>query len=142
MIKINKLKKGGFVLQKDNIKIESIFNNWKLWLTKNEICKLFHLKRNIITDNIKNIFLSDQYDIENDVEKIFNKNINKKETFYSLDIIISLWYRFKSYNDTKFMINANNIIKKYNKKTETNLNIFSSNIRNIIRFIKKESHLL
>ena len=112
MFKINKLIDKWFILLKDWVTIKTIFNDWKIWLTKNEIWKLFKVEKSIITENIKNIFFSNQYDIENDIEKIYNKTVNKKETYYSLDIIISLWYRFNSYKNTRFIINYNNTLKK------------------------------
>ena len=139
MIKINKLKKGWFALKKGDMLIKTIFNEWKIWLTSKEIQKLFWIDKNIIIENIKNILSNSQFDIEKDIEKIVNEETNKKETFYSLDIIISLWYRFKLYKNTKFLVNSNTILKNYTKKTQTNLNKFKYWLKTLVTFFKKDT---
>ena len=145
MFKIIKLENREFILQKDDISVKTIFNEWKVWLTIHEIWKLFSMEKWVITENIKNIFLSNGYDIENDIEKVYNKSLNKKETYYSLDVIISLWYRFRSYKNTKFIINSNKIIKENmflkNKTGESIWSKFSRNLVNLFNIIKKDFNI-
>ena len=138
MFKIIKLNYNRFILEKRNIKIATVYSEWKIWLSLDNISILFSIEKNIIKGNIKNIFLSKDFDIEKDIEKIYNKNLNKIETLYSLETIISLWYRFKSFRNTKNIILANLSIKRYFKNSKTNLQKFFINFKKILLLPKNE----
>jgi len=51
--------------------------------------------------------------VEGNVQKMHIANSDKPVTFYSLDVIISVGYRVKSNEGTKFRIWANKILKEY-----------------------------
>lgn len=93
-----------------------------VWLTQSQMAQLFGRDRTVITRHIRNIFKEGELDetlvcVKNAQPKKYgrrNGHIQFTETaFYNLDVIISVGYRVKSINGTKFRIWANSILKQY-----------------------------
>ena len=63
--------------------------------------------------NVKNIFKEKELEEERNMQKMHFPNSDKLVTLYSLDVIISVGYRVKSKEGTKFRIWANKILKDY-----------------------------
>ena len=84
-----------------------------VWLSANEIALLFERDEKTISKHINNVFF------EKEVEKINNTHflrvvgVKQKVAFYSLNVIISVGYRVKSFRGVKFRQWANNILKQY-----------------------------
>ena len=116
----NTIKKE-LIINKDNLEIKTIFINNKIFLTKKGISKVFwvsKVKIKRIIDDIKEVSNIQQ---ENNQINFYNKSKKKNQTYYSIDFIISVWYRLKSFEDTKFILNSNKILKEYNQKRINNL---------------------
>lgn len=96
-----------------NTAIDVKFKEESLWLNQAQITELFQRERTVITKHISNIFKEGELQVEGNVQKMHIANSDKPVTFYSLDVIISVGYRVKSNEGTKFRIWANQILKEY-----------------------------
>lgn len=121
-----------FIFEKGNITVNTMFNMGKIWLTKKEISDIYWIKKTDIKKELNNILLNSNLDLFDNVQKIFNNTTAKNETFYSLDVILLLWYNIKHYKETKFLIKTNNSIKEYTKYRQ-----YKNNSKNNTPIIKK-----
>ena len=96
-----------------NTAIDVKLEKESLWLNQTQITELFQRERTVITKHINNIFKEGELQVEGNVQKMHIANSDKPVTFYSLDVIISVGYRVKSNEGTKFRIWANKILKEY-----------------------------
>jgi hypothetical protein len=80
------------------------------------LCELFQKSKSTISEHIKNIFTETELD-ENSVVREFRTTAadgkNYNTTFYNLDVIISVGYRVKSQQGTKFRQWATARLKEY-----------------------------
>lgn len=85
-----------------------------IWLTQEQMGILFGKSKSTINEHIKNIFAEGEL-IENKVVKKFGiSEFSKKPTnIYNLDVIISVGYRVKSVQGTRFRIWATERLKEY-----------------------------
>lgn len=87
--------------------------NDTVWLTQAQLAKLFGKERSVISKHISNVFKEGELDENSNVQKMYNWHSDKPTALYSLDTIISVGYRVKSTQGTKFRIWANRILKDY-----------------------------
>ena len=81
-----------------------------------QITELFKRDKSVISRHIKNIFLEEELDRNSVVAKFATTASDGKTyqvDYYNLDVIISVGYRIKSKEGTKFRIWANKILKNY-----------------------------
>ena len=94
-----------FTKQAGNDSIEVRIEEETVWLTQKLIASLFNVNVRTISEHLQNIFKNDELD-ENSVIRKFRttasdgKNYNTQ--FYNLDAIISVGYRVKSQQGTRF----------------------------------------
>jgi hypothetical protein len=97
-------------------KIETRLEDETVWLTQAQLCELFQKSKSTISEHIKNIFTETELD-ENSVVREFRTTAadgkNYNTTFYNLDVIISVGYRVKSLQGTKFRQWATARLKEY-----------------------------
>ncbi|MDY0403192.1 virulence RhuM family protein [Sulfurovum sp.] len=103
-------------------KIQTRLEDETVWLTQEQMAELFQRDRTVISKHIKNIFQEGELD-ENMVCAKFahttkhgaieNKTQTSKINFYNLDVIISVGYRVKSLQGTKFRQWATARLKEY-----------------------------
>ena len=84
-----------------------------VWLSANQMAKLFDKDEKTIRKHINNIFKDDELSIENNTQKMRVVGVKQLVAFYSLDVIISVGYRVKSKNGILFRKWANNILREY-----------------------------
>jgi prophage maintenance system killer protein len=93
-----------------------------VWLTQEQLSVLFERDRTVIGRHIRNIFKEEELDEKVVCAKfahttqhgaIQGKVQSKEVKYYNLDVIISVGYRVKSKQATKFRIWANSILKDY-----------------------------
>ncbi|HEX8545655.1 MAG TPA: virulence protein RhuM/Fic/DOC family protein [Cytophagaceae bacterium] len=96
-----------------NTAIDVKLKEESLWLNQAQITELFQRERTVITKHISNVFKEGELQEEGNVQKMHIANSDKPVTFYSLDVIISVGYRVKSKEGTKFRIWANKVLKEY-----------------------------
>ena len=110
------LEKNNFLIyETDNtIKVEVMLQDENIWLTQEQISKLFNKAKSTINEHIKNIYSEKELLEENTMRKFGNSEFSTKPTnYYNLDMIIAIGYRVKSNRGTQFRIWANKIIKDY-----------------------------
>ena len=103
------------VYQPDEItRLEVMVENETVWLTQSQLSALFQKDQSVIARHIKNVFAEGELD-ENSNMQILHNTLSKYKPVrvYSLDVIISVGYRVKSTQGTKFRQWANKIIKEY-----------------------------
>lgn len=83
--------------------IETRLEGETVWLTIDQMAELFHKSRSTVNEHILNIYEEDELDSNTSMRKIGISDFSTKPTnFYNLDVIISVGYRVKSHQGTKF----------------------------------------
>lgn len=98
------------------VKVDTNIENENIWMSQEQIAKLYDTTKNNISIHMKNIFKCGELD-ENSVVKKFltTASDNKKYNVihYNLDAIIAVGYRINSKRATEFRIWATKILKEY-----------------------------
>jgi len=98
----------------DTIKVEVVLENENIWLTQEQISKLYNKSKSTINEHIKNIYAGEELKEKETMRKFGNSEFSTKPTnFYNLEMIIAIGYRVKSNRGTQFRIWANTILKEY-----------------------------
>ena len=103
----------------ESIKLEVRLENETVWLTQAQMAELFDVKENTITYHIKEIYNTEELEIESTTRKVRvvrkegNRDVNRNIDFYNLDMIISVGYRVSSKRGVRFRQWANKILKEY-----------------------------
>lgn len=84
-----------------------------VWLRQEQISQLFGRERTVITKHLRNVFAENELDEESNVQNLHIANSDKPVKFYNLEVIISVGYRVKSPEGTRFRIWANRILKDF-----------------------------
>ena len=101
------------LFENQDVKLEVNMNGETVWLTQDQIAKLFGKDRTVITRHINNIFKDGELEEKSNVQKMHIANSDKPVSLYSLDVIISIGYRVKSQNGVIFRKWANKVLKDY-----------------------------
>lgn len=86
-------------------KIQTRLENETVWLTQAQMTTLFGKAKSTISEHLKNIFAEGELDELSVVRKFRTTAADGKDydtNFYNLDVIISVGYRVKSLQGTKF----------------------------------------
>lgn len=103
-------------------KINVKFEDETVWLTQAQLVELYQSSKANISEHIKHIFEEGELTEESTVRKFRTvqiegeREVSREQTFYNLDMIISLGYRVKSAVATQFRRWASDLIKEYLKK--------------------------
>ena len=92
-----------------NVKLE----NETVWLTANQMSSLFGRDEKTIREHINNVFKEDELNKDNNTHFLRVDGVKQPVAFYSLDVIISVGYRVKSSQGTRFRQWANSVLKQY-----------------------------
>lgn len=95
------------------ISTEVRLENETVWLTQDQIGRLFGRERSVITKHLGNVFKEQELPEESNVQNLHIANSDKPVKHYSLDVVISVGYRVKSPEGTRFRIWANRILKDH-----------------------------
>ena len=100
-------------------KIEISFDGDTVWLSLDQMAKLFERDKSTVSRHIKNIFEEEELR-QNSVVANFATTASDGKTYqvgyYNLDVIISIGYRVKSQRGVQFRIWATSVLKEYMKK--------------------------
>ena len=96
-----------------SVKVDVLFENETVWLSQQQMAILFQKDRTVITRHISNIFAEGELDEKSNVHFLHFPNSDKPVRMYSLDVIISVGYRVKSYQGTQFRIWATKRLHEY-----------------------------
>ncbi|MCP3932861.1 MAG: DNA-binding protein [Bacteroidetes bacterium] len=101
------------------VKLEVRLEGETVWLTQAQMAELFDVKENTITYHIKEIYNTEELEIDSTTRKIRvvrkegNRNVNRNIDFYNLDMIISVGYRVSSKRGVQFRQWSNKVLKEY-----------------------------
>lgn len=95
------------------IQLEVKLEQETVWLSQEQIAKLFKTERSVITKHLSNIFRSNELDEKSNVHFLHIAFSDKPVKFYNLDVIISVGYRVNSSRATQFRTWATNILKRH-----------------------------
>ena len=96
------------------IRIETRMLDETVWLSQDQMAKLFDKAKSTINEHVKNIFIEGELIEERVMRKFGNSEFYTKPTnYYSLDVIISVGYRVKSPRGTQFRIWATQRLREY-----------------------------
>ena len=105
-----------------NIELNVKLENDTVWLTQSQMAELFGRDRTVISRHVNNCFKEGELDKSLVCAKFAHtKKYGRHDGFeqvveteyYNLDVIISVGYRIKSINGTRFRQWANSILKQY-----------------------------
>ena len=113
-------KKNEIILfENQGVKLEVNLKDETVWLNLEQMTELFKRDKSVISRHINNIFKEEELDrnstvanfatVQNESGRTVTRNID----YYNLDVIISVGYRVKSKEGTKFRIWATKILKDY-----------------------------
>lgn len=101
------------LFENQNVKLEVNMKDETVWLTQEQMAKLFGKDRTVITRHINNIFKDGELEEKSNVQKMHFANSDRPVSLYNLDVIISVGYRVKSQNGVIFRKWANKVLKDY-----------------------------
>ncbi len=97
-----------------NIKVDVLVQDETVWLTIEQMAALFAKSRSTINEHILNIYKEGELIQDESMKKIGNSDFSTKPTnVYNLDIIISVGYRVKSIQGTRFRQWATQHLKEF-----------------------------
>ena len=95
-------------------KIQTRLENETVWLTIEQMATLFQKAKSTINEHILNIYKEGELEKESSMRKIGISDFSTKPTnYYNLDVIISVGYRVKSIQGTKFRQWATARLREY-----------------------------
>jgi hypothetical protein len=106
----------------DGVKLDVRLENKTVWLNQDQIASLFNKSKSTIVEHISNIFKEGELDEKVVVRKfrittqhgaMAGKTQSKEVKFYNLDVIISVGYRVKSIQGTRFRQWATERLNEY-----------------------------
>ena len=110
-------KKNEIILfENQGVKLEVNLKDETVWLNLEQMTQLFKRDKSVISRHIKNIFLEEELDKNSVVANFATTAADGKVyqvDYYNLDVIISVGYRVKSKEGTRFRQWANKILKDY-----------------------------
>ena len=101
------------------LKLDVRVEDETVWLTQVQMAELFDATRQNVSLHISNIYKEGELQKEATikesliVQKEGGRNVKRKQTYYNLDVIISVGYRVKSIRGTQFRQWALRILKEY-----------------------------
>jgi hypothetical protein len=99
-----------------SLQIDVQFDKETVWLSLNQMAELFQRDKSVISRHIKNIFTEGELDEGSVVAKNATTAADGKiyqVDYHNLDVIISVGYRVKSQQGTRFRIWATKRLKEY-----------------------------
>ena len=100
----------------DGVHIDVRLEEETVWLSQAQMCTLFDKNKRTISEHIGNIFKEGELNKDSVVRKFRTTAADGKQyavNQYNLDVVISVGYRVKSQQGTRFRIWANRILKDY-----------------------------
>lgn len=101
------------IFEASNGEIQVQLDNNTVWLRQDQMAELFGRERSVITRHINNVFREQELDEKSNVQNMHTANSDKPVKFYSLDVIISVGYRVKSQNGTRFRQWATRLLNQH-----------------------------
>ena len=84
-----------------------------VWLNQEQIATLFGRERSVVTKHLRNVFSEGELEEKCNVQILHIAGSDTPVKFYSLDVIISVGYRVKSVEGTRFRQWATHILREH-----------------------------
>lgn len=100
----------------ETIKLDVRFENETVWLTQAQMVILFERNQSVIARHISNIFHEGELDKKSVYAKFAYTASDQKKynvAFYNLDVVISVGYRVKSIQGTRFRQWATKVLREH-----------------------------
>lgn len=111
---MDKKKNEIILFENQGVKLEVNVKDETVWLTQEQMSKLFGKAKSTINGHIKNIYKEEELTENETMTKFGNSEFSDKPTnYYNLDMIISVGYRVKSQQGITFRKWATKILKDY-----------------------------
>ena len=102
------------IFENQEVKLEVNMQDETVWLTQEQMSRLFAKAKSTINEHIKNIYKNGELIESETMTKFGNSEFSDKPTnYYNLDMIISVGYRVNSKQGIAFRKWATNILKDY-----------------------------
>jgi prophage maintenance system killer protein len=98
------------------VKVEAVLKKETVWLSLDQMSVLFDRDKSVISRHLKNVFIEKELKRSSVVAKNATTASDGKVynvDYYNLDVIISVGYRVKSKNGTKFRIWATKVLRDH-----------------------------
>ena len=98
----------------DDVRLEVQTDGETVWLTQEQMCRLFGRERTVITKHINNVFNEGELPREGFVQILHKTSPDggRPVTYYNLDVVISVGYRVKSFQGTRFRQWATRVLRE------------------------------
>ena len=116
---MNEKKNEIILFENQGVKLEVNLKDETVWLNLEQKAELFEREQSVISRHINNIFKEEELVKSSTVAKFATvqnesgRSVTRNIDYYNLDVIISVGYRVKSKEGTKFRIWATKILKDY-----------------------------
>ena len=103
----------------NRVHVEVVFNSETFWMSQKKMGELYGVDTRTINYHLQQIYESGELQQETTIRKIGivqiegNREVNRPQMFYNLDVIIAVGYRVNSYQATQFRIWATSVLKEY-----------------------------
>lgn len=84
-----------------------------VWISQAQMVRLFQRDVSVISRHIRNVFAEGELDESSNVQKMQIAGSDKPVAFYNLDVIISVGYRVKSQQGTRFRQWATRVLRAH-----------------------------
>ena len=95
------------------IRLEVRLDRDTVWLTQAQMADLLGRERSVVTKHLRNVFAEGELAEKSNVQNMHIPNSDKPVTFYNLDVIISVGYRVKSPQGTRFRQWATRLLREH-----------------------------
>ena len=106
-----------YTAEDNSIQLDVKLENETVWLTQQQMAMLFGRDRTVVGRHIRNIFSEGELEKNITCAKFAHLGTDMDQVYetqyYNLDVIISVGYRIKSIQGTRFRQWANKILKEY-----------------------------
>ncbi len=107
------------IYEDGDVALNATVDNETIWLSQKQMAELFGKSIKTINEHVNNVFKEGELEKESTIRNFRivqiegTREVERAIDFYTLDVIISVGYRVKSKEGTKFRIWANKILKEY-----------------------------
>ena len=84
-----------------------------VWLTQAQMVDLFGRDQSVVSRHLRNVFADGELPPEGNMQKMHIASADKPTTLYNLDVIISVGYRVKSAQGTRFRQWATRVLREH-----------------------------
>jgi prophage maintenance system killer protein len=120
------------IYESANGSISVTLESESVWLRQEQLAELFGRDRTVISRHLRNVFAEAELERESNVQNLHIAGSDKPVTFYNLDVIISVGYRVKSREGTRFRQWASQLLKEHLTRGYTlNRERFEANAREL-----------